>query len=147
MNDMDVRTLAGVASILSADLRRLTKRAVELIDDPALVNDSELEHSLELLLDRLCFSVQMTKPVGLATWAAREGNRIGAGRAAEIAAVATHAIATEAKRFTVDHGRMLAFLEVLKSESRFSPCWVNAMPRLAATPKQRVSGRNALPGR
>jgi putative nucleotidyltransferase with HDIG domain len=54
--------------------------------------------------------------VGLATWAVREGRRLGTARTAELADAAAHVIAGEAGRFQVDHGRLLAFLEVLKAE-------------------------------
>ena len=52
----------------------------------------------------------------LATWAVREGRRLGPARASELAGAAAHVIASEASRFPIDHGRLLAFLEVLKAE-------------------------------
>lgn len=113
---MDVHTLPGAAKALSGDLRRLTKLVVEQIQDTKLLSDTALEPSLEVLLDRLCLSVQLSKPVGLATWAMREGRRIGVSRACEVADACTHVIASEAGRFGVDQGRLLAYLEVLKTE-------------------------------
>src|SRR5579884_4053553 len=113
---MDVYTLPAAASAISSDLRRLTKLVVEHLQDPALFGDPALESSIELILDRLCLSIQLSKPVGLATWAVREGRRLGAPRAMELAAASAHVIASEANRYPVDHGRLLAFLEVLKSE-------------------------------
>jgi putative nucleotidyltransferase with HDIG domain len=113
---MDVHTLPGAASALSGDLRTLTTLVVEQVQDPALMGDPALESSIELILDRLCLSVQLSKPVGLATWAVREGRRMGAPATMEIASLAAHVIAGEANRYPVDQGRLLAFLEVLKSE-------------------------------
>lgn len=113
---MDVRTLPGAASALSGNLRALTAQVVEQVQDPALFGDPALESSIELILDRLCLSVQLSKPVGLATWAVREGRRLGATQAMELASAAAHVIASEANRYPIDHGRLLAFLEVLKAE-------------------------------
>ncbi|HEY9179742.1 MAG TPA: HD-GYP domain-containing protein [Candidatus Baltobacteraceae bacterium] len=113
---MDVHTLPGAASALSGNLRALTTQVVEQVQDPALFGDPALESSIELILDRLCLSVQLSKPVGLATWAVREGRRLGAPHAMELASAAAHVIASEANRYPIDHGRLLAFLEVLKTE-------------------------------
>ena len=113
---MDVHTLPKAASALSANLRVLTTQVVEQLQDPALFGDPALESSIELILDRLCLSIQLSKPVGLATWAIREGRRLGPTQAMEMASTAAHVIASEANRFPIDHGRLLAFLEVLKTE-------------------------------
>lgn len=113
---MDVHSMPRAASALSANLRALTTQVVEQLQDPTLFGDPALESSIELILDRLCLSIQLSKPVGLATWAIREGRRLGPERAMELAATAAHVIASEANRFSIDHGRLLAFLEVLKAE-------------------------------
>jgi len=113
---MDVYTLPAAASAISSDLRRLTKLVVEHLNDPNLFGDPTLESSIELILDRLCLSVQLCKPVGLATWAVREGRRLGTARTSELADAACYVIASEAGRFHIDQGRLLAFLEVLKTE-------------------------------
>lgn len=113
---MDVHTLPGALSAISGNLRALTRQVIEHVQDPALFGDPALDSSIELILDRLCLSVQLSKPVGLATWAVREGRRLGAPRAMELASAAAHVIANEANRFPIDHGRLLAFLEVLKAE-------------------------------
>ncbi len=113
---MDVHTLPGAALALSVNLRGLTTLVVEQVQDPALFGDPTVESSIDLILDRLCLSIQLSKPVGLATWAVREGRRLGAARAMELASAAAHVIASEADQFPIDHGRLLAFLEVLKAE-------------------------------
>lgn len=113
---MDVCTLPAAASAISADLRRLTKLVVEHLQDQSLFGDPTLESSIELILDRLCLSVQLSKPVGLATWAIREGRRLGVSRTRELAEAAAHVIAGEGNKYQIDQGRLLAFLEVLKTE-------------------------------
>ncbi|MHB1551650.1 MAG: hypothetical protein ACYCX6_10730, partial [Vulcanimicrobiaceae bacterium] len=65
---MEVRTLSGVAGALAPDLERLTRCAVEQLDDSTLLGDAELDASVALLLDRLLLSMQLAKPIGLATW-------------------------------------------------------------------------------
>lgn len=101
--------------MLGSDLRRLTKAVIEQLHDPDLVGDAGLEGSISTLLDRLCASMNLSKPVGLRNWAAREGVRLGPARASELAAAAVHVVASESARYPVDHGRTLASLEVLRS--------------------------------
>ena len=108
--------LSSVATALGKDPRRLATRIIENLHDTELIGDPELTSSIELIVDRLCLSVQMAKPVGLATWAIREGRRIGSARTLELADAATHAIVGEAARLKVDQNRLLAFLEVLRAE-------------------------------
>ncbi len=127
---MEVYTLPAAASVLSGDLRRLTKLVVEHLHDPSLFADPALESSMELILDRFCLSVQLSKPVGLATWAVREGRRLGTARASVLADAAAHVIASEASRFHIDQGRLLALLEVLKTEIR------SALSALSDTPDE-----------
>jgi putative nucleotidyltransferase with HDIG domain len=105
-----------VAIVLGADLRRLTHLVVEQLQDPGLVGDPGLERAIEVLLDRLCMSMNLSKPVGLTNWAAREGSRLGPARASELVAAAVHAVASEAAKFELDHGRVLASLEAMRSE-------------------------------
>jgi HD-GYP domain-containing protein (c-di-GMP phosphodiesterase class II) len=109
-------TLAAAASELTKDVRRMTTYVVENLQDTSLIGDPALESSIELLLDRLCLSVQLAKPVGLATWAIREGRRLGTPRTLELADSATHVIASEAARLQIDQGRLLAFLDILRGE-------------------------------
>lgn len=113
---MHARAMSAAAATLAADPRRLTKLVIEQLEDPALFGDSELEGSIEMLLERFCLSLGRAKPVGLEAWASREGTRLGAVRASEIAGAVAQVLASEATHFDVDHGRVLAFLEILKSE-------------------------------
>ncbi|HEY8296955.1 MAG TPA: HD-GYP domain-containing protein [Candidatus Baltobacteraceae bacterium] len=139
---MDVRTLPGAASALSTDLGRLTKAAVEHLHDPSLVGDTALEGSIEVLLDRLCLSIQLSKAVGLVSWAEREGERLGRGRTTELVSAAAQAIANGANGFRIDHGRLLAFLEVLKSEIDNALATLDGSPVVA--PKTYAESTEAL---
>jgi len=111
-----MRSATQTTISVGADLSRLTKAVIEQLQDPVLVGDADLERSIEVLLDRLCMSVNLAKPVGLNNWATREASRLGASRASELASAAVHVVAGEAARFDLDHGRLLAFMEVLRSE-------------------------------
>jgi putative nucleotidyltransferase with HDIG domain len=140
---MEVRTLPGAASALSSELPRLTTAVVEQLNDPSLLSDPSVESSIELILDRLCLSVQLSKPVGLATWAIREGRRWGVTRTMELAETATHVIVSEASvRFLIDQRRLLAFLDVLKSEIRSALAALGGEPADAKLPRSEPT--NAL---
>ena len=112
---MKPKTAAGIAVVLGADLRRLTKAVIEQLHDPELLGNPALEGSITVLLDRLCMSLNLAKPIGLSNWAAREAERLGPERASELVAAAVHVIAGEAVHSAADAGRALAFLEVLRS--------------------------------
>jgi putative nucleotidyltransferase with HDIG domain len=109
-------TISAAASALSKHLPRLTIQVIEHLQDPNLIGDPALESSIELILDRLCLSVQLGKPVGLATWAVREGRRLGTSRTLELADAAAHVIGSEVAHLQTDHGRLLAYLDVLRAE-------------------------------
>ncbi|HEV3154903.1 MAG TPA: HD-GYP domain-containing protein [Candidatus Baltobacteraceae bacterium] len=109
-------TLTAAALTLGKNVRRLTVQVIEHLHDPSLMADPALEASVELILDRLCLSTQLSKPVGLATWAIREARRIGVARTLELADAAAHAVANEAALMDVDQGRLLAFLDLMRAE-------------------------------
>jgi len=111
-----VLTIAGIGKTLGASPKTLVPVAIEQLQDSSLTAHSATDSALEVILDRLCLSLAVAKPVGLATWAEREGQRFGAVGAASLASAAAHSIATAAYPFDVDHGRLLATLEVLKGE-------------------------------
>ncbi len=143
INHVEVHTLPGAAAALSGDLKRLTRMAIEHLHDPALVGDVASEASIEIVLDRFCLSIQLSKPVGLVSWAEREGRRLGTVGTKELAGAAAHAIAREANSFSgVDHGRLLAFLEVLKSEIDFALAAIDGSP--APRPKAYAESTEAL---
>lgn len=115
-------------SALTKHLRRLTTLAVEQLHDPELLKDPALEASVEVVVDRLCLSLQLSKPVGLATWAMREARRRGIGRAHEMADAAACVIASELMRLPGDQNRLLGFLETLKGEIDAAFCGIEAAP-------------------
>ena len=130
---MEVHPLPAPASAIAGDLRRLTKLVVEKLQDPSLFGDPTLESSIDLLLDRLCLSVRLSKPLGLANWAVREGRRLGASRTAHLSDAAAHVIANEAGRFDIDLGRLLALLEVLKAEMQSALSPLGERPKAPAS--------------
>ena len=76
----------------------------------------EREQALEVLLDRLCLSLTLAKPVGLTTWAERESTKIGRAGVVDTMCAATAAIASAAEAVRIERTRLLAFLEVLSRE-------------------------------
>lgn len=113
---MENRAISSAAAALSAEVPHLVGRVMEQLHDPALLGDPALERSIELVLARLSLSVRLAKPIGLDVWAAREAARLGPERTSALAAAAAHVIASEAARFDLDQDRLLAILELLKSE-------------------------------
>ncbi len=64
-----VRTLTALGAALGQRIPELARLAVEHVTAPAITGDPETEQSLEVLMDRLCLSLTLAKPVGLTTWA------------------------------------------------------------------------------
>jgi putative nucleotidyltransferase with HDIG domain len=113
---MELLSIVGVGRTLGSAPRTLVAPAMERVHDRALVSNPEVDAALEVIIDRFCLSLTLSKPVGLATWAEREGKRFGPAGASELASAGAHAIAAAARRYGVDHGRLLATLELLKDE-------------------------------
>ncbi|MFN2450432.1 MAG: HD-GYP domain-containing protein [Candidatus Baltobacteraceae bacterium] len=114
--------LQAAAAALSKQLPALTRLAIEQIHDPQILEDADLEACMQIIVDRLCLSLQLSKPVGLATWATREGRRLGVGKTSVVLEAAAQAIAEQAVHLRVNHAHILAFLEVLKSDVHASLC-------------------------
>ncbi len=83
---------------------------------PELFEYASLEASLGMLLDRLCLSLSLAKPIGLVSWGEREASRVGRAAVSDMVAAATYAISVAASDFTVERRRVLAALEQLASE-------------------------------
>ncbi|HVS45275.1 MAG TPA: HD-GYP domain-containing protein [Verrucomicrobiae bacterium] len=136
---MSICSVARAARELGSAPRALIAVAVEQLVQHELIANPAVDATLEVLLDRLCLSLAVAKPVGLSTWAAREGRRFGVAGASELAAAATHSIAVAASRLDVDHARLLAALELLKEEvdrglaPLREPAEPHASPSAAAT--------------
>jgi putative nucleotidyltransferase with HDIG domain len=110
------RTLATLGASLAQEIPALTLAAIEQLTLPGVVEREETEDTVGVLLDRLCLSLTLAKPIGLRAWAERESSRIGRAAVFDIAAASTRAIASAARAFDTDHGRLHAFLDVLGFE-------------------------------
>ncbi len=108
--------LQATASELAKDLPALTRSAIENLHDPDVLADAGLDSALGVLLDRLCFSLQLSKPVGLGTWAVRESRRIGNRSARALVDAAIQAIADRAAKMRVNHTHLLTILEAFEIE-------------------------------
>lgn len=111
-----VRTLTALGATLGQNIPELARSAADHVTIPALTGDSRIEQTLAVLLDRLCLSLTLAKPVGLAVWAERESVRVGRAGVVDITGAATHTIGLAAGAFEIDQRRLLAFLDVLAGE-------------------------------
>ncbi len=109
-------TLTALGSALGSDTLELAHVAIEHLTVPAAQRDSRCEQALQLLLDRLCFSLTLSKPVGLATWAQRETQNFGVDGVGDMANAAALAILSVAENTGVELGKLQAFLDVLVRE-------------------------------
>jgi putative nucleotidyltransferase with HDIG domain len=111
-----VRTLTALGAALGQRIPELANLAVAHVSVLAISGDPKIERTLEVLLDRLCLSLTLAKPVGLASWAERESSRIGRAAVVDLTSAATHTIAAASHAYDADNRRLLAFLDVLSGE-------------------------------
>jgi putative nucleotidyltransferase with HDIG domain len=111
-----VRTLTALGAALGQSIPELTRTATEHVTMPSLMGDARIEQALEVLLDRLCLSLTLAKPAGLAAWAEHESTRVGRAGVVDMTGAATHTIALAASAFEIDQRRLLAYLDVLAGE-------------------------------
>lgn len=111
-----VRTLTALGGALGQDIVLLAQSSIEHLTLGSLASDPAVEHTLEVLLDRLCLSLSLAKPVGLMGWVESQAPKYGRAGIVDLAAAATHTLAFAAKRHEVDQRRVLAFLDVLTRE-------------------------------
>src|SRR5579863_1268679 len=111
-----VRTLTGLGTILSQQIPGLTRVAQRHLTASKSVGKAETARALEGLLDRVCLSLTLAKPVGLSTWAERESPRLGRAGVVDLMNGATQAVASAAVAVHAETNRVLAFLNVLTNE-------------------------------
>jgi putative nucleotidyltransferase with HDIG domain len=110
------RSLTALGAVLGERIPALARSAAEHVTLPSLNGSTQIERALEQLLDRLCLSLTLAKPVGLATWAEREALHLGRAVVVDLAGAATHALALAAASHECDQQRLSAFLGVLAKE-------------------------------
>lgn len=111
-----VRTLTALGATLGQCVPELARTAADHVTMPSLMGNTQIEQTLEVLLDRLCLSLTQAKPVGLAVWAEHESARLGRAGVVDLTGAATHTIGLAAGAFEIDQRRLLAFLDVLAGE-------------------------------
>jgi putative nucleotidyltransferase with HDIG domain len=112
------RTITTLGVLLGQEVQGLAHQAMQQVSVRSSTHDGAVERALEILVDRMCLSLALSKPVGLVGWAEREAQRIGRSGAIELANAATHAIVEASVAYEVDQWRLQAFLDVLEVEIR-----------------------------
>lgn len=141
---LEAQTITTLGEVLGRDLGTLRRTAIEHLTLPELSSYESLEASLETLLDRLCLSLNLAKPVGLLTWGEREAMRVGPAGVTDMVSAATQAISTEASRFSLDNRRVLASLEVLAGEVERGAQTVSKPVQPSAAPSETGTGAEVL---
>ena len=111
-----VRTLTALGATLGQNIPELARTAADHVTMPSLMGSTHIEQTLAVLLDRLCLSLTLAKPVGLAVWAEHESARVGRAGVVDMTGAATHTIGLASGGFEIDQRRLLAFLDVLAGE-------------------------------
>ncbi|MHB8146580.1 MAG: HD-GYP domain-containing protein [Vulcanimicrobiaceae bacterium] len=111
-----IRTLAALGAALGREVPALAAQAATHVTPKAICSEPSLEVSIETLLDRLCLSLTLAKPVGLLGWAERESERLGRGTVMEMLSAATFVLVEAGSQTDVDRRRFIAFLDVLAQE-------------------------------
>lgn len=115
MRDTEI-SVTTLGEVLGRDLGALKRSAIEHLTLPELSGDTATDAALETLLDRLCLSLALSKPIGLVTWAEREAQRVGRAGVSDMLSAAAHAISVAAGEFAVERPRVLASLDLLSAE-------------------------------
>jgi putative nucleotidyltransferase with HDIG domain len=116
------RTLTALGATLGQNIPELARIAADHVTMPSLMGDTRIEKALEVLLDRLCLSLTLAKPVELAAWAEHESARVGRAGVVDMTGAATHTIGLAASAHEVDQRRLLAYLDVLAAEIERAAC-------------------------
>jgi putative nucleotidyltransferase with HDIG domain len=111
-----VHTLSALGHALGQEIPALARAAHSHLTVRSSASRTDSLRALEVLLDRLCLSLSLAKPVGLIAWAERESPRCGRGAVVDMMSGATQAIASASASYRVERTRLLAFLDVLARE-------------------------------
>jgi putative nucleotidyltransferase with HDIG domain len=141
-----VRTLTALGAALGQRVPELAGCAVQQITLPSLAGHPQVEQMLEVLLDRLCLSLTLAKPVGLVSWAERESSGIGRAGVVDLTVAATHTIAFAAGSYDADQRRLLAFLDVLSGEIERAALGSDADEPVAGTGSEATAALLAMLG-
>jgi putative nucleotidyltransferase with HDIG domain len=108
-----IRTLTALGSAIGQHIPLLANAAKGrlLVTPPSASYD--LQGSLETLLDRVCLSLTLAKPVGLNAWAVRETPSMGRAGVIDMMRAACEAVTQAACGYSLEHRRLSAFLDVL----------------------------------
>lgn len=129
MHDSQQLTLTSLGEVLGRDLATLKRSAIEHLTLPELNGDAATDAALETLVDRLCLSLALAKPIGLATWSEREARRVGRAGVSDMLSAASHAISVMAGRFPVDRTRVLTALDLLAAEAQRAAAVTSTQPK------------------
>jgi len=111
-------TITTLGEVLGRDLGTLKRSAIEQLTLPELSGDTATDAALETLLDRMCLSLALAKPIGLVTWAEREARRVGRAGVSDMLSAAAHAISVAAGSYSIDRPRVVASLDLLAAEAQ-----------------------------
>jgi len=136
-----VRTLTALGAALGQRIPALAKTAKRSLAVNSAAAASGVVESLEVLLDRLCLSLTLAKPVGLAAWAERESPRLGRAGVVDMMRAASDAMTSASVGYDVNGGRLAAFLEVLAREVERATLGADGDERLE---RNRDDGATAL---
>jgi putative nucleotidyltransferase with HDIG domain len=115
---MEPRTIPALGAVLGQEVQAIAHRAMQYVSVRSSSREGHVERALEVLIDRLCLSLALSKPVGLIGWAEREAQRIGRSGVADLTGAATHAIVEASAAYEVDQWRLHGFLDILSVEIR-----------------------------
>ncbi len=111
-------TITSLGEVLGRDLAALKRSAIEQLTLPELSGDTATDAALETLLDRMCLSLALSKPIGLVTWAEREVRRVGRAGVSDMLCAAAHSISVAAGSYSIDRPRVVASLDLLAAEAQ-----------------------------